>query len=457
MTPALARVRLVVALIILTALTGSTASLAGTFTVTTTADAGAGSLRDAIASANASAGPHDIVFDIPDFECSAAGVCTIALASALPLIAEPVTIDGTSQPRYGTAPANVCATPLAPSSMRVEIDGAALASSETILEWDSTGAAGVSSVQGLSFIGHTGGRWAIELTTAGAHHIRCNHIGVDGPGTTVLGSGGGVLVQFVAAGVIIGTDGDGVDDLAERNVFVPGTQGVNINANSNNVIAGNYFGTLADGVTVPGPGCVTGVYMRQSSADNRIGSDANGTSDELERNVFAGCTRAIDIDSRAGSGDGNQIVGNWIGLTAAGTPAGNGTGIDIRLSSSSIAQNTLVSYNLIENNTTGIRANSTMTFDVTSNNNCIENNTTGFLDETDVNLVFENMWWGAADGPSGDGPGSGDPLTVTGTGTIDIDPVLAAPCVMPVPEPGGFMSLFAGAVALMGLERRRRK
>ena len=101
------------------------------------------------------------------------------------------------------------------------------------------------------------------------------------------------------------------------------------------MIAGNYFGTLADGTTVVG--CGTGVYMRQGSATNRIGSDFDGTSDELERNIFAGCGKAIDIESRAVSGDDNQITGNWIGLTADDMPAGNTTGIEILLSSSSIA------------------------------------------------------------------------------------------------------------------------
>jgi len=47
---------------------------AATFTVTTTADSGAGSLRQAITDANSSAGPHTIQFAIPG-----SGVHTISL------------------------------------------------------------------------------------------------------------------------------------------------------------------------------------------------------------------------------------------------------------------------------------------------------------------------------------------------------------------------------------------
>ena len=49
----------------MTALCLATPLAAATFTVTTTADSGAGSLRQAITDANSSAGPHTIQFAIP--------------------------------------------------------------------------------------------------------------------------------------------------------------------------------------------------------------------------------------------------------------------------------------------------------------------------------------------------------------------------------------------------------
>jgi hypothetical protein len=75
--------------------TGATAS-AATFTVTTTADTGAGSLRDAITSANAASGPDDVRFNIPG-----SGAKTISVTSApLPIVAGRLKIDGATQPGF---------------------------------------------------------------------------------------------------------------------------------------------------------------------------------------------------------------------------------------------------------------------------------------------------------------------------------------------------------------------
>ncbi len=77
-------------------LLGLTASglQATTYTVTTTANTGAGSLRQAILDANANAGPDVIEFNIP-------GVGpTIAITTALPALTDAVTIDGTTQPGF---------------------------------------------------------------------------------------------------------------------------------------------------------------------------------------------------------------------------------------------------------------------------------------------------------------------------------------------------------------------
>ena len=69
------------------------------FVVTNANDSGAGSLRQAIQNANASAGPDVISFAIP-----ATGVQTITLTSLLPSIVDSVTIDGTTQPGYAGTP-----------------------------------------------------------------------------------------------------------------------------------------------------------------------------------------------------------------------------------------------------------------------------------------------------------------------------------------------------------------
>src|SRR5215468_7098188 len=71
---------------------------ASTFTVTNTADSGAGSLRQAIMDANANAGLDTIAFNVSGVGCDGAGVCTITPATQLPTILSPVLIDGYTQP-----------------------------------------------------------------------------------------------------------------------------------------------------------------------------------------------------------------------------------------------------------------------------------------------------------------------------------------------------------------------
>lgn len=67
--------------------------------VTSTSDAGPGSLRQAILAANSSPTPASIGFAIPGV-----GPFTIAVRSPLPVVTSPVTIDATTQPGYSGAP-----------------------------------------------------------------------------------------------------------------------------------------------------------------------------------------------------------------------------------------------------------------------------------------------------------------------------------------------------------------
>ncbi len=87
---------------------------AATFTVTNTDDSGPGSLRQAITDAEAAAGADTIAFAIPG-----AGVHTITPLTLLPIISQPLTIDGYTQP--GSSPntnADRCAEHRAPDRDR---------------------------------------------------------------------------------------------------------------------------------------------------------------------------------------------------------------------------------------------------------------------------------------------------------------------------------------------------
>src|SRR5437016_2554683 len=122
---------------------GTTPSIAATYTVTSTADSGAGSLRQAILDANANAGADTIGFNIVG-----SGIHTIAPASALPTITGPVTIDGTTQ---SGASANTNAPDQGSNAViLIEVDGTntGTGTSAAVLYFAS-GAAG-SVVRGLA-------------------------------------------------------------------------------------------------------------------------------------------------------------------------------------------------------------------------------------------------------------------------------------------------------------------
>ena len=388
---------------------------AATFTVVNTADSGAGSLRQAILDANASAGADVVDFAIPSGLCSAAGVCMITLESTIS-IDEAVTIDGTTQPRYGTAPANTCATATDASFLRVEIFGPDWTH---MLDVNSTNP---TTIRGLSL----GGGWAITLNDGTGHEVQCNHLGISGDGDTGLG-GWGVVVEGNASDVIIGTDGDGIGDLAERNVFADCTNGIYINGGGNrrNWIAGNLFGFAADGVTELENS--VSIYMRQGSTMNLVGTNEDGVSDLLERNIIGYGSTGVSFHPGLSTDTQNWVVGNWIGLDADGNPAA--VGIAIKLDTLGVGH--VIRGNRIENNFTGILAEDDVTLSPFSMCNSIAGNSTGVDHDGTATLTLRSNWWGDPSGPSGVGPGTGDSIVVTGSGSVDFTAWLAAadaPC-----------------------------
>ncbi len=380
---------------------------AATFTVTTTGDSGAGSLRQAILDANAAAGNDDIAFAIPAGLCAANGVCTITVATPLPDITGGLVVDAVTQPQIGWAPANVCASATAPSYMRVLLTGAV----DHLFNVDATEPV---AIRGFALAGADYGI-TVASTTA-TTEIQCNHFGLDGPGTIDIILQTGVEVGFfdTAGGAVIGVDGDGDYDEAERNVFGAVTTGVSLNIGSAaypSRIAGNWFGLGADGRARTGT-IGFGVRARQSAAANLIGSDENGVSDELERNIFANASNGVDLDTWNG---GNQVVGNWFGVDAHGCAAPI-AGASIRVMS--VVAET-VRLNQLLASTAALRVSGPATLTGDSTHNCIVGNTAGLVhDGTALGLAANYNYWGAADGPSGIGAGSGDPIVVSGTGTV---------------------------------------
>ena len=132
--------------------------------------------------------------------------------------------------------------------------------------------------------------------------------------------GDGVVLYTGARFNIIGTDGNGTGDVAERNIISGNAYtGIRLVGASSNTIAGNYIGTNVDGAAAV-PNAVHGILVMQGAQGTRIGTDGNGVGDVAERNVIAGNSGLGVIIN--GSGTNNTVLaGNYIGLNAAGTAA----------------------------------------------------------------------------------------------------------------------------------------
>ena len=308
-------------------------TLLSTFSVLNTGDGGAGSLRQAILDSNAATGATNTI----DFSIPGSGVQTIEPVSPLPAITSPVLIDGLSQPGYA-------GTPL------IELNGSQGGGGDGLT---ITGA-GVT-VRGLDIDSFSQGA-GIHLTGAGAtgDWIYGNFLGTDPTGTQAEPNDYGVEIDGEASDNLIGTNGDGVNDAAERNlisgnlfagVWVTG-QGTNSNA-----VAGNFIGTSVTGDVALDNGTVHvynnsgiiegGVVIEGGASGNRIGTDGLGVDDAGQRNVIAGTSysdQSAPGITIVGTGtDGCIVAGNFIGTNLTGTiPLGiGGDGVFIATGASS--------------------------------------------------------------------------------------------------------------------------
>jgi IPT/TIG domain/S-layer homology domain len=274
---------------------------AATYTVTTTADSGAGSLRQAILDANGNAGADTIAFDIPG-----SGIQTIALAAGLPAVTGSVTIDGYSQPgsSANTNPPGQGTNAV----ILIELNG----QNTPNLSGLTIGATGVQ-VRGLAINRCDSG---VLVTTGGdGAVIAGNFLGPDPTGTTWPGyQGHGVHVQN-GVNVVIG----GVTP-ADRNLLA-GNNGeeVFLEGGTGHVVRGNLVGTDASG-TRRLPGFVSHIGITITAANVTVGGTTDGA-----RNVISG-ENAYGIIA----GPGTTIRGNFIGTDVSGTiPLGNTAGIEI--------------------------------------------------------------------------------------------------------------------------------
>jgi hypothetical protein len=302
-----------------------------TFTVINTNDSGAGSLRQAILSANTNSGLDTINFNIPG-----AGLHTITLASDLPAVTSPVIIDGYTQPG---ATANTLAVG-DNAALKIEVNGNSKGGFLIATGGDGSTVKGLVLNQfGCDAAGICG---AIKLRSNN-NVVSGNFIGTDVAGAAEMPNfSEGVLVSTgsnnliggttpAARNLISGNTGNGTGNIA---IFPIPSQVEPEPAGT--IIRGNYIGTNARGTASLHP------QEFQNSPGIRIffgsntvigGTDADDGAVDGNvgaRNLISGNLGGIEISGPAI--DGVTIEGNFIGLNAAGTAAvPNFAGIDALL------------------------------------------------------------------------------------------------------------------------------
>lgn len=285
----------------------ATAAHALQFTVTNTADSGAGSLRQAILDANASAGFDDISFNIPG-----PGVHTIAPLTALPAITSPVIFSGYTQP--GASPNTLAVGGNA--VILIELDGVNTSGATGLIV---SAAATGSIIEGLAV-----GRFATGITVTTPATVAGNYFGTNATGTVAR-----AMTLGVNANVPVTVGGPAPKD---RNVFGGTSVGVHLSSFADgSVVEGNYFGTNAPGTAVLGEQ----FGVRIVDIDDVV----------VRNNLLSGHTTALNAAAILVQGDakGNDILGNQFGTDATGmTPYYNSYGIRIEASAGNSPQNTTI-------------------------------------------------------------------------------------------------------------------
>ena len=232
------------------------------------------SLREAINLANLNEGQTDTI----TFNFSGSGPQTITPNPALPVITDPIIINGNS--------AVVIDGSLAPT-IGLEIT------------------AGNSTVTGLvinNFSSH-----GIRLGTNGGNILRGNFIGTNADGTAAASNdGSGIFIDNVPNNTIGGLGAANGNLLSGNN-----QDGITISGASatGNIIRGNIIGLNAAGTDAMGNGN-NGVTLDEGASNNTIGGTANGAANTIAFSEFAGVR--VTSGAEPPFSTGNEISGNSI-------------------------------------------------------------------------------------------------------------------------------------------------
>jgi titin len=302
---------------------------AATIHVTTTADSGAGSLREAIIAAQA-AGPDDIVFD-------AGGQGTITIGpTQLPVLTTDTTVTGTRTNGVPDVELH-CADPSVGTGLQAFTGHTGVVITGLSITHCTNGVFVLANA-GLTVRGSWIGRSRTGSTDAntsnGVGALPGAHVVVGGPssgdGNLVIGSLGGIGLDHPAPGALIRGNtitGSGQSGLIltsapgavvqDNVVSGNGANGIVVFQGQSAVIRGNRVGTDAGGTTAQPNGGIAGINLLGTTAATVGGAGAG------EGNVVAGaaaedrCGVAVQPDG-AVRATRTVIAGNHIGTTASG-------------------------------------------------------------------------------------------------------------------------------------------
>lgn len=277
-------------------------------------------LRAAIQEAILTPAADTIVFNIPG-----AGPHVITPQSPLPIITNPVTIDGTTQPGFR-------GTPL------IVLNGTASGTFGDGLVFSG----GNSTVRGLAIVGFPGN--GIHLRTGANNIVEGNFIGLRVGSSGPSGNrGSGVFVNDSRNNRIGGTA-----DAARNVISQNGGSGVFIldTMASGNLVQGNLIGTDASGAAAAGNGD-SGVLI-VNAGTNTVGGMTAGAANIIAANGGNG----VEIAGAGTTAAGNMVQGNFIGTNSNNaTNLGNfGNGIVSEATRTTIGGTTTPARNVISGN-----------------------------------------------------------------------------------------------------------
>lgn len=307
---------------------------AATFTVTTTADSGPGSLRQAILDSNANGNSE---LDTISFNIPGAGPHVIAPTTALPGIRSSVTIDGYTQP--GATPnTRTPAQGGLDTQLRIVVSGQNGLSGSVGLVFENQTASGTRTLRGLAIAGfETQVLWDANLP--GDLIIEGNFIGTDAGGVAPPAAGlagrRGIFVSGSLGNMRIGGLSPAQRNLIAGPSGTTGNSGVGIDVSQllggSVTIQGNLIGTDPSGTSARAHTIgvrVTGVSPTLSPPPPPPGTAVQiGGTDANARNLISGNLGSGITLGNFGSFLVDRVVieGNWIGTDITGLlPLPNG-------------------------------------------------------------------------------------------------------------------------------------